>query len=1033
MRKSLLAILWMCLTLPLFSQTRTISGKIIDAKDSTAIPGATITIKGSRRSVASDANGSFSLQADEKARELVISSVGYINKEVNVLHTSSVLVVLSASEQSLSEVVVVGYGTRLRKDITGSVAKVNAGDIANTPATSFESAIQGRASGVLVSQQSGKLGQGINIRIRGASSVTAGSDPLYVVDGMPVTSGDQSSTTAATNPLADINMNDIESVEILKDASAAAIYGSRASNGVVLITTKKGKTGSSKIDLGYFTGYQKPTRKRHFLNAQQYVDYFEQAALGAARQDVLAGYYDNIDDAIADEKDYVESRFTRYAAGKDTWKTGAVNTDWQDHAFQNAPLSQYDLNVSGGNEKTKFFLSGQYLDQKGIILKNSYKRYGARLNLEHKVRSWLTAGLNLSFARSLNYRVSDDDQFSTPLQIIALSPITPYIDPRTGLTSGALDTTTGRPNTNYPVYYNPVLSAENQYYHTLVNRTIGNAFLSAAITKELSFRTEFGMDQLNQTEDIYGGKLTARNSGVPDGYGAYYTTQIININTNNYFNFNKTFATDHNIDAVLGMSYQSYHRDYSQAKAEEFPSDLYVKLASGASKTEAYTSSNANALVSYFLRANYKFQSKYLLGISGRIDGYSAFGKDNRYGFFPAASAGWILSEEKFLKNVSWLNFLKVKASIGLTGNNRIDDYAALGLYSATAYGGQAGQHPTQLPNPALKWETTLGTDYGVEASILHNRVSIEVDYYERHTKDLLLNVDVPGTSGFSTQLQNVGKLRNKGIEFTLNTTNVVTRDFKWTSSLNFGANKNKVTNLGGQVVGSGVNRAMEGQPLGVFVAREFAGADPANGDALYYKNTPKADGTIDHSTTNDYNAATDVVIGNPNPDYIYGFGNTFTYKGFDLDVLLQGVQGNQIFMQGGQYMSASGSNGFDNQTTDQLAAWKKPGDITMVPEARLFYPNGIGNSSRYIETGSYLRVKAVTLAYNLPKSLIGKIGFERIRIYAKAQNLFTITKYKGWDPEVNADYLAGNINQGLDFYSAPQLKSIVFGVNIGL
>lgn len=1033
MRKLVLCIVACCCAMHAFSQSHEITGKIIDAKDSSAIPGATISVKGSKKSVVSGPDGAFTLSIDAKSRELVVSYIGYINKEVSISGAHALTILLTATEQSLSEVVVVGYGTRLRKDVTGSVAKVNATEIANTPATSFESAIQGRASGVLVSQQSGKLGQGINIRIRGASSVTAGNDPLYVVDGMPVTSADQSSTDASTDPLADLNMNDIESVEILKDASAAAIYGSRGSNGVVLITTKKGKSGTSKIDLGYYTGFQKPTRKRKFLDAQQYVDYFEQAAVGAAKQDVINGYYDNLDDAIADEKDYVESRFTRYAAGTDSWKTHSVNTNWQDHAFQDAPLSQYDLNVSGGNEKTKFYLSGQYLDQKGIILKNSYKRYGARLNVEHKVRSWLTAGMNLSFARSLNYRVSDDDQFSTPLQIVALSPITPFIDPRTGLISGALDTTTGRPNTNYPVYYNPVLSAENQYYHTLVNRTIGNAFLNASITKNLLFRTEFGMDQLNQTEDQYGGKLTARNAGVPDGYGAYYTTQLININTNNYFNFNKTFGDDHNLDAVLGMSYQNNHLDYSQAKGEEFPSDLYVKLASAASKTGASSSSSSNALVSYFLRANYKFKNKYLLALSGRFDGYSGFGENNRYGFFPAASAGWVLTEEKFLSGITWLNFLKVKASAGLTGNNRIGDYPALGLYSATAYGGQAGQHPVQLPNPSLKWESTFGTDYGVEASILRNRISIEVDYYERHTKDLLLNVDVPGTSGYATQLRNIGKLRNKGIEFTVNTTNIITRDFKWTSSINFGANRNKITNLGGLTVGTGVNRAMEGQPLGVFVAREFAGADPANGDGLYYKNTPKAGGGIDHSTTNNYNEAADVVIGNPNPDYIYGFGNTFTYKGFDLDVLLQGVQGNQIYMQGGQYMSASGSNGFDNQTTDQLAAWKKPGDITRIPEARLFYPNGIDASSRYISTGSYLRVKAVTLAYNLPKSVLNKIGLDRLRVYARAQNLFTITKYTGWDPEVNADYLAGNINQGLDFYSAPQLKSIVFGVNIGL
>jgi len=438
-------------------------------------------------------------------------------------------------------------------------------------------------------------------------------------------------------------------------------------------------------------------------------------------------------------------------------------------------------------------------------------------------------------------------------------------------------------------------------------------------------------------------------------------------------------------------------------------------------------------LLSYFARVNYKFDDKYLLALSGRIDGSSRFGANNRYGFFPAVSAGWIISQENFMQNAEWLSFLKLKASYGLTGNDAISDFAARGLYRALAYGGDAGQVPYQLQNKDLKWESTTGTDVGIEGGILKNRISFEVSYYYRKTKDILLNVDVPGTSGFTSKYKNVGSMQNNGIEVDLNTTNIIAKNFKWTSSINFAANKNKVLSLDGQVIGDDVNKAREGEPLGVFYAREFAGADPENGDALYYKNTLKSDGTRDRSTTNDYNAAQDVRIGNPNPKFIYGFGNTVTYKTFDLDILLQGVYGNQIFNGGGQYMSASGSNGFDNQTIDQLGYWDKAGDKSMVPEPRLFYANGVNNSSRYISSGSYLRVKAVTLGYNLPKSILTKIKLDKVRIYARAQNLFTITKYKGWDPEVNTDYLASNISQGIDFYSAPQIKTIVFGVNIGL
>ncbi len=1014
-----------------FAQSKEITGRI--TSDNLSVPNATIKAKGSQTSTVSDQDGNFKIKVENSVTTLIISSVGYTTSEVPV-GSGNISINLQQQDKSLTEVVVVGFGTKIKKDITGSVSRVSAKEIGNTPATSFESALQGRAAGVLVSQQNGKLGQGINIRIRGSSSISAGNEPLYVVDGIPLTTDNLSSTSAPTNALADINMNDIESVEILKDASAAAIYGSRASNGVVLITTKKGKAGQSKIEFGYFTGTQKPTGKRKFLDSKQYVDFFTQAAVGAATQDSIFGYYDNVADALVDELDFVNRRFTRYSAGTDDWKTAKINTNWQDLAFQDAPISQYDLNISGGNEKTKFFISGQYLDQDGIVISNSYKRYSGRINVDHQVKDWLGIGMNMNFSRSRNYRISNDDAFSTPLQIVALSPITPEIDPRTGLLSGALDLSTGKPNTNFPVYYNPLLSKGNSYYHTTVNRNLGNVYANASLTRHLVFRSEFGIDQLNQAEENYYGRVTARNTGVPNGSGSYLSTAVLNFNTNNYFNYKQTFNDIHDFEGTLGMSYQDRSYEFSTATGEEFPSDAYKKLASAASKTNASSSSTSSTLLSYFARLNYKLNDKYLLTLSGRIDGSSRFGANHQYGFFPAGSVGWIVTKENFLSNIKWLNFLKLKASYGVTGNENIGDFESRGLYSGTgAYGGQAGQIPSQLANPDLKWETTRGSDFGIEASILNSRISFEFDYYERNTVDLLLDVQVPGTTGFSSQFQNIGKLNNKGIDFSINTTNILSKNFRWTTSINFGANKNRIVFLEGQLIGTDQNKAKEGEPLGVFYAREFAGADPANGDALYYKNTLKSDGSIDRATTNDYNQAEDVKIGNPNPKFIYGFSNTFTYKFIDLDVLIQGVNGNQIYNGGGQYMSASGSNGFDNQTIDQLPAWKKPGDITNIPEARLFYANGTDPSSRFISDGSYLRVKEITLGFNLPKALASKIKLDRVRAYVRGLNLFTITDYKGWDPEVNADYQASNINQGVDFYSAPQIKSIVFGINIGL
>jgi TonB-linked SusC/RagA family outer membrane protein len=542
-----MAAFLLLLTGTVHAQTTEVSGKVTDSKDGSPIPGVTVRVKGGTVAVTTDFNGMFKLPVTSKSKVLIFSYVGYSDREVAVSGLS-VNVSLEVSDKSMNEVVVVGYGTKIKRDVTGSVAKVGAKELNNTPVTSFESALQGRAAGVQVSQQNGKVGQGINVRIRGSASVTAGNEPLYVVDGIPLQNTNLSSNGAATNSLADINTNDIESLEILKDASAAAIYGSRASNGVVLITTKKGKAGKSKIEFGFFTGNQKPTGKREFLNAKEFVDYTRMAAANASRLDPSFDYVS-----------FAEARLQRYSAGNTDYQTAKTDVNWQDQAFQKAPISQYDINFSGGNEKTTFFMGGQYLDQDGIIVKNGFKRYSARLNLEHKVRDWFSMGMNMSFARSINNRVSNDDQFSTPLQIVALSPITPLIDPRTGLTSGALDLNTGLPNTNYPVYYNPMLNVENAFYKTTVNRTLGNIFVNMHLIKGLNFRSELGMDQMNQNEETYSGTLTFRNSGVQRGSGFYSGDQILNINTNNFFQYNKSFGKS-DLDVVLGTSYQNWNR-----------------------------------------------------------------------------------------------------------------------------------------------------------------------------------------------------------------------------------------------------------------------------------------------------------------------------------------------------------------------------------------------------------------------------------------------------------------------------------------
>jgi TonB-linked SusC/RagA family outer membrane protein len=420
-----------------------------------------------------------------------------------------------------------------------------------------------------------------------------------------------------------------------------------------------------------------------------------------------------------------------------------------------------------------------------------------------------------------------------------------------------------------------------------------------------------------------------------------------------------------------------------------------------------------------------------LLTLSGRIDGSSRFGKDNKYGFFPAASAGWIISEESFLKSVNWLSFLKLRGSFGLTGNaDGFGNFAQLGLFGASKYNNASGLVPTQLANPELKWEKSEQVDIGIDFGLFNNRLTGEIDYYVRNTNDLIYNVPVPGTTGFATQTVNVGSMQNKGVEFVLNSANFNGKNFKWNTSLNLAKNKNKITRLDGEQTtipgndGRYLNSLIVGQPIGVFYGPKFAGADPANGDALYYLDDGK-------TTTNDYNDAGNFVVGDPNPDWIGGLNNTFSYKGFELNVLLQGVFGNQIQNGAGGFMSAS-FDWFDNQTRDQLNRWQKPGDITNVPQLRLGYGNGIGASSRYVENGGYVRLKNVTLAYNIPAKLLSKLNIRSARFYVTGINLATFTDYKGWDPEVNTDYRAGNRNQGSDFYAAPQIKSVTFGVNLG-
>ncbi|GAB2768465.1 TonB-dependent receptor [Hymenobacter latericoloratus] len=967
------------------AQTRTVSGRVTDASGS-ALPGVTVLERGTTNGTSTGADGSFSLSVQPGAT-LVLSSIGFETQNVVVGDRTSVAISLKSSATELGEAVVVGYGTQTKADVTGSVTQLSAKDVENVPTVSFEQAIQGRAPGVQINQSSGKLGAGVQIRVRGSSSVTASNQPLYVIDGIPVTSQDVGSDTEPLNPLADLNPNDIASITILKDAASSAIYGSRASNGVVLVTTKQGRQGKTKVNVGYYVGTSETTRRRKFLNAEQYKELFAEAATNEG-YDPAEQFADNGLDFNSD-----------------------VDQSWSDEPFQRGKVSQYDFNVSGGDAKTRFYLSTTYNDQTGIIIGNRYRRGSARINLDHSISEKLKVGFNLSLTRSVNDRTPNDNAFSNPVQLNALPPIQPKIDP-----------TTGQLNKN-TLYYNNLQDLENGRNRSGTYRSFSNVNLQYQPLQGLTLRTEAGADFLNLNEELY--RAAGTQDGGNTGYGFSNQVQVINYTTNNTATYLKTIGEDHSIEALAGFSFQRSDAQATSAEGRGFPNTEFTKVASAAIKTAGSSSDRDGfSFVSYFGRVNYAFRNRYLISGSVRRDGSSRFGANNKYGTFGAGSVGWVITEESFLKDNRFLNFLKLRASYGLTGNAEIGNFASRSLFGSLPYADQAGIAPgTVLGNPDLTWESTAQADLGLEFGFFDNRISGEVDVYEKKTTDLLLSRPLRYSGGYTSVTENIGSLRNRGLEISLNTRNI-DKEFKWNTNFNISFNRNKVTSLAAPIQSQYLGSVREGQPIGIFYGRKYAGVDPANGDALYY--------TAEGTTTNNPTLASLQIVGNPNPDYQGGITNTFSFKGFDLSALGQFTYGNDLYNAAGIYQSVNGDY-FDNQTVDQLRRWQKPGDITDVPQARLYAANGTQVSSRWVTSGSFFRVKNITLGYTLPTELVKRGRMSSVRVYVLVQNLATITNYDGYDPEVNtAAFGAANYLIGHDFYTPPLAKTFQAGINVG-
>jgi len=985
----------------LMAQEKNISGVVTD-EEGLPLMGVNIIIENAQRGTQTDFDGKYSIMANPQD-VLQFSFIGYKTIKRTVGQETTINVQLN-SDSTLDEVIVTGFGKQSKRKVTDNIASITSENIGLIPIASMQGALIGKAAGVQITQINGKVEGGIKMRIRGVSSISSSQEPLYVIDGMPLINDDESTTSAPINPLISLNPNDIESIQILKDASSAAIYGARGTNGVVLITTKQGKSGKTKVSLNISNGWSEATNKVKWLNAAQYVELFTEA---------------DVNTYGVEDIPWAESYFDWMANGLD-WRNGEVDTDWQDLAMVKGSVQDHNFSVSGGSDKTLFYMSGGYHNTQGIVRGNSLERYTYRGNVDHKVSDKFRVGLNSSVSKSHISRISTDNAFATPMQAIAQSPLTPaYLD------DGIV------PNNDTTIYYNFLTQEYNGDWDVNIFRVLMNTYMEYQILPELRFRTEIGYDNNNQTAEYFAGSMTESSS--TDGYADANAVQSDKYSISNYFTFNKTFNDNYDLEFVGGMSFEESARSRQFVAGTGFPSDDLQTVASASEIISGTSSRTKYNFLSYFGRATLSISDKYLIKGSIRYDGSSRFGASSRYGVFPAGSVGWIISEEDFIKDSETISLLKLRSSYGVTGNAGIGNFASLGLFGGTSYNQRSGLSPVQLGNPDLKWEKTTQADFGLDFGFLNNKITGEIDYYVKNTNDLLLNEPIPGTSGFTSLTRNVGSISNKGFEFVLNTTNFRTENFRWNTSLNLTTLDNEVTDLPGGDIIQGRNIVRVGETISSFYIVEYAGVDPANGNALFYRNTENTDGSFDRTTTSSYSEAERVISGSPYPNFMAGLTNTMTFSNFDLSLTFQGEWGASLYNEGGKFQSGN-MRYEDNQTIDQLNRWQNPGDITMVPQARLYRTNGQQASTRYLEKSDFIRLRNVSLGYTFPKELTDKLSVDRLRVYFSGINLLTFTDYSGYDPESSYDNLGNNnIEKGITFYSAPPAKTFTIGLNIDL
>ena len=971
------------------AQERRISGRVVD-QDGLALPGVNVILKGSTTGTTSDIDGNYILTVAEPDGVLVFSFIGFATQEVEIGSQSIINVTLASDTKQLSEVVVTGYGETTKSKLISSIAVVNSERIENVPMPDVSQILQGQAPGVQVNFGSGQPGSQGQVRIRGTGSLNAdGRGPLYVIDGVIIENGNFTTNTETNDILASINPNDIESLNVLKDASATALYGARAANGVILINTKSGRAGKTQLTFKASYGItERNDGNFELMNSAENLQYEREllAAVGTTQEDI---------DAIR------------------PLSLAEVDTDWVDEAFQTGSTQNYEVSASGGNERTTFFLSGGYFQQDGILIESEFQRYSARINIDHQATDKIDFGLrfNVSYTQGLN--ATAGNRFSSPLLgAFVNSPFDRVRDPDTGelFVGNEPDriTFTGD-NFVRSVPLNPVTNNNL--------RTLGNFNIGYDILENLRISTKVGIDFVSINEKDYFDPTTPDGLDTDGSSTSAYNENIV-YTSQTILSGNKSVNNVHNFDGIVAFEFQKAARESFEATGIGFASGKLKTLDSSAEPQNVGGFNTEYSFVSYLGQLNYNYKNRYFLTTSFRRDGSSRFGEENKYANFWSVGASWRLIEESFIEGLNLFSDLKLRGSYGTSGNAEIDNFASRGLYGYdAAYNGIPGGIPSQLANPELTWETSKSLNIGLDFGFLNNRINGTIEYYKRNSTDLLLEVPISATSGLTEFNRNVGEIQNSGFEVTLSTQNFV-GEFNWTTDINFTMNDNKVIELNeDQDIPNGNQIIREGEPVRSWFMRQWAGVNPADG-------TPRwSDG--EGGVTGNLNEAPELIVGNAEPDWISGITNTFSYKGISLSAFIYLMQGHEIFNSSRRFIESDGQRFGWSHLVEAADRWRQPGDISERPEARVGGNNQANSiSTRFLEDGSFIRLRNVTLAYNLPSNLINRMKLGRVRVYATGQNMLTITDYSGFDPE-----LAEN---GEEFFRYPNGRTIILGIEVG-